>query len=275
MKLRVLSYRAAAVVLGSSLLSLPSVWGATVTLRPIADTSIFSAYPTFNFGGGSSFTAGGRPAGHGGGATRALMLFNIAGNIPAGSIIDSATLRLTVTTAHSQPFNSTFDLDRLTASWGEGAGADRGGRPAGPNESTWNNRFGTSGSPWSMPGGDYISTPSDTDFITGVGSYTFSSTPGLVADIQSWLDNPAGNFGWLLRSESESIPYSIRRFASRNDSTHYPLLTVQYTVVPEPGALSFLAIGLSALAWPRRSNARPGALNGAPGKSADAVNNED
>jgi hypothetical protein len=271
MKVRVFSYRAAAFVLGLSLL-LPSARGATVTLRPVADTSIFSAYPTFNFGGGTTFTAGGRPHG---GSTRALFVFDIAHNIPAGAIIDSATLRLTVIAAPpSQPFNSTFDLDRLTASWGEGTGTDRGGRPAGPNESTWNNRFGTSGSPWSTPGGDYISTASDTDFIAGTGNYTFSSTPGLVSDIQSWLDNPADNFGWLLRSESESNLHTIRRFASRNDSTRYPQLTVQYTVVPEPGALCFLAIGLGALAWRRGSKTRPGVLNVAPGEGGEAINNK-
>jgi len=42
-------------------------------------------------------------------------------------------------------------------------------------------------------------------------------------------------FGWLLLSQSESTRTTIRRFGSRDDALNQPLLTIQYSIVPEPG----------------------------------------
>jgi hypothetical protein len=173
-----------------------------------------------------------------------LLLFDIAGNVPAGSIINSATLTLTVTAVPSGGLNSTFDLNRLLASWGEGNGSDHGGSPAGVGQATWNNRFGSSGSPWSTPGGDFSPTASASRSIAGLGSYTFASTAGLVADVQGWLTSPASDFGWVLRSESEVSGTTIRRFGSRDSGASAPTLTISYTTIPEPAALSILGLGL-------------------------------
>src|SRR5882724_7703211 len=116
-----------------------SLEAATVSIHPTADTTLQEAYADYNYGDGTSFTAGGRRQG---GRTRGLLLFDIAGNIPAGSTINSVSLTLTVTGDPSGGINSIFDLNRLTASWGEGNGSDHGGSPAGPGQATWNNRFG-------------------------------------------------------------------------------------------------------------------------------------
>src|SRR5205085_3578042 len=133
--------------------------------------------------------------------------------------------------------------DRLSASWGEGNGSDHGGSLAGPGQATWNNRFGTSGSPWTTPGGTFSLTASGSRLITGFGNFTFSSTAGLVADVQSWLNSPSTDFGWLLRSESELTATTIRRFGSRNSGASAPTLTIAYTPVPEPGSLAILCFG--------------------------------
>jgi hypothetical protein len=227
---------------------------ATINLSPVADTAIYSAFPTFNFGGGPTITAGGRPRG---GESRALMLFDVDGNLPAGAIIQSVSLRLNVVeTPPSGAVNSMFDLNVLTSSWGEGTGADRGGTPAGPNAATWNNRFGTSGSPWATPGGDFLSSVAASVSVQGNGSYIFLSNPNLVAEVQSWADDPAGNFGWLLQSESALTGGTIRRFGSRADSASSPTLTIQYTTVPEPGACSLLMLGLFGFAWRRHAPIR-------------------
>src|SRR5579859_7327359 len=190
-----------------------SAWelgAATVSLHPVADTSIYSAFPTLNFGGGTTIAAGGRPQG---GESRGLMLFDVHGSVPAGAIIQSVSLRMTVlTTPPMGPVNSTFDLNALTASWAEGTGSDRGGSPGLPNAATWNNRFGTSGSPWSTPGGDFSSAVSAFISVMGNCVYTFSLTPQMVSDVQGWLNNPGSDFGWMLRSESEQIGRTIRRF---------------------------------------------------------------
>jgi hypothetical protein len=230
--------------LSASVLAMPS-FAVTVSLHPTADTTLQEAFPSNNLGDGTTFTAGGRRQG---GRTRALMLFDIAGNVPAGSTINSATLTLNVEGVPSGGFNSLFDLNKTLVSWGEGNGSDHGGSVAGANQATWNNRFGSSGGPWSTAGGDFSATVSATRSITGFGSYTFASTANLVLDVQGWLNTPASNFGWLLRSESESTPTSIRRFGSRDDGASAPLLTITYTV-PEPGALTFLLSGALLLVW--------------------------
>jgi hypothetical protein len=228
---------------------------ATLNLHPVADTTLQEAFPNNNLGDGTSFQAGGRRQG---GRARGLMRFDIAGSLPAGATITSVSLTLNVVGVPSGGVNSLFDLDRLLSGWGEGTGSDHGGTPGGAGQATWNNRLGA-GSPWLSAGGDFSVTVSASRAIAGMGGYTFSSTANLVSDVQGWLNNPANNFGWLLRSESELTPTSIRRFGSRDDAVNSPLLTVVY-VVPEPTVLSFLGVGLAAAGWRwRRARARTAA----------------
>jgi hypothetical protein len=228
----------------SALLIAGPAQAATVVLHPTADTTLQEAFSGDNYGDGTSFTAGGRRQG---GRTRGLLLFDIAGNIPSGSTISSVSLTLSVVGVPSGGINSTFDLNRLSASWGEGNGSDHGGSLAGPGQATWINRFGTSGSPWATPGGDFSSTASASRLITGFGNFTFSSTAGLVADVQGWLNTPSTDFGWLLRSESEATATTIRRFGSRDSGTTAPTLTITYTPVPEPAVSAILGVGSGVL----------------------------
>lgn len=233
----------ATIGLLSALQVLRPAQAATLILHPTADTTLQEAFPNNNLGDGTSFTAGGRRQG---GRTRALMLFDIAGNIPAGSTITSVSLTLSVVQVPSGGLSSTYDLDRLTASWGEGSGSDHGGTTAGAGQATWNNRFGASGSPWFTPGGDFSSTASASRLINSSGNFTFASTDGLIADVQAWLNSPATDFGWLLRSESESTATTIRRFGSRDSGISAPSLTISYTPIPEPATFSVLGLGLVA-----------------------------
>ena len=46
-------------------------------------------------------------------------------------------------------------------------------------------------------GGDFSATVSASQSVGAIGQYTWSSAQ-MVADVQSWLDNPASNFGWLV-----------------------------------------------------------------------------
>jgi hypothetical protein len=65
--------------------------------------------------------------------------------------------------------------------------------------------------------------------ISGNGDYVFESTAQLVADVQGWLDDPAGNFGWALVMPSPAVG-SAKRFNSRENSgsSTRPKLTVTY-----------------------------------------------
>jgi hypothetical protein len=66
-----------------------------------------------------------------------------------------------------------------------------------------------------------------------VGSSTFNSAPGLVADLQMWLNNPGTNFGWMLISQDEGTAATARRFGSREaTATDRPLLTIRYVLPP-------------------------------------------
>src|SRR5947207_6033449 len=159
-----------------------SARSATASFNPTADTTLMESAPNNNFGDGTSFQAGGRRQG---GRTRGLFGFDLS-SVPAGSSISSVTLTLNMTaTPHDGGVNSVFDLHRLNDSWGEGNGSDHGGSAAGAGQSTWNNRLG-SGTPWTTPGGDFAAGVSASRSMTGSGSYTFSSTVGLVSDVQGW-----------------------------------------------------------------------------------------
>ena len=66
--------------------------------------------------------------------------------------------------------------------------------------------------------------------IGGLGFYTFSSTPQLVADVQDFIDNPANNFGWIIIGD-ENFSGTAKRFDSReiSDPTLRPMLTVEFS----------------------------------------------
>ena len=55
--------------------------------------------------------------------------------------------------------------------------------------------------------------------VTGVAFYTWGPTSQMQADVQDWLDNPASNFGWLLRASDETSLQTARGFDSRQSLT--------------------------------------------------------
>lgn len=67
----------------------------------------------------------------------------------------------------------------------------------------------------------------------GNGSYTWSSTTELVADVQAWVDDAAANFGWLVTGNEGASP-TAKRFDSRENPTeaNRPVLEVVYLLVP-------------------------------------------
>jgi hypothetical protein len=79
-------------------------------------------------------------------------------------------------------------------------------------------------------GFDTLETASASAFVYGTleSPYQFGPSEPMRHDVQSWIDNPSSNFGWLLRSTSEASPKTARRFGSREDFLNTPLLRIEY-----------------------------------------------
>ncbi len=177
---------------------------------------------------------------------RALVAFNIGGQIPAGATIVSATLKLQMSRTNSGAGAQPIALHKVSADWGEGtsdANANEGsGATASAGDATWLHTFSNTAQ-WSTAGGDFVPTASATITVGGVGFYTWGSTPTMVADLQSWLDTPATNFGWILIG-NEADAGTAKRFSSRENATvtNRPQLTVVYQTSSEP--LQFIYLPL-------------------------------
>ena len=213
-------------VLGGIGLSLASA--ATIDINPIKDNTLYEYVPADGDRSnalGSHFFAGETADAE---LRRGVLAFDIAGSIPAGSIITGVSLSMNMSrTAFDTP--RTVELHVLLADWGEGisnANNEEGmGAQATTNDATWRHRFFDTIF-WTTQGGDFSNTVSASQSVGAIGEYTWSSAQ-MVADVQSWLDNPATNFGWLVLGE-ESAVATAKRFDTR-ESTSPPVLSIEYT----------------------------------------------
>lgn len=218
-----------------------------------ADTFITSIFTNYNAGALDWFDAGRDGVN---GIRRGLVRFNLA-ELPVGSTITSAVVQLTVTKVPGcNPVNSILDLFRLEADWGEGNKAGNNGAPAAAGEATWTARLsGTTN--WNEPGArnDAVLVSSASASVGNTAGEVVSwSGPGLVQDVQFWLDNPSPNFGWLLTSQAESSERSVRGFAARQTSPNAGRLLVGYTGGTIPASLRITSISPAnetnvTLAW--------------------------
>jgi hypothetical protein len=225
---------------------LSCAFAATLQIQPSADTTLVETEPDNNLGATKFVNAGTSGIGT---KNRGLYQFDFS-SIPAGSKITSAALFLEVT---KQPnggeVSSVFDLHRVLKSWGEGdkdstlETSSGIGFPATINEATWNSRFAFTTNTWTSPGAfdDCATTVSSSTTIYGIGDFPiFNSTPQMVADVQTWLDNSSVNFGWLLATESEATSRTARGFGSREflvtengiDTNSPPYVKIEF--VPPP-----------------------------------------
>ncbi|HEY0551879.1 MAG TPA: DNRLRE domain-containing protein [Verrucomicrobiae bacterium] len=209
----------------------------TVVLFPSADATLIELQPGNSMGAGNFFNCGTTQNGN---SNRALIKFDVAAAVPAGSTITDIGLYLTVTKQPVDGYNpSPSSLRRMLRPWGEGANPTPAfspgfGLPASPGDATWSHAsWGTNA--WAVPGGlegvDYSAAISTTAYIEGesVMPYFFESG-GTIADVQFWLDHPESNFGWMLKSEDELSRFTARRFGSREleEPTESPQLVITF-----------------------------------------------
>jgi hypothetical protein len=183
---------------------------------------------------------------------RDLLAFNLR-QIPAHSTITNVQLSLGLFGGVSK-FNSPNPVDigvhRVLSFW-QGTGS----HSASWFHSSFPNTL------WHTPGGDFVGAASSTLAVGKVNPLNpvpilenWPSTPALVADVQSWVNNPGRNFGWLLQGD-ESQSFTVRAFFQHGNVSSnaiLPTLTVTYQPsvdpAPAPGGLTLLGIGATGLA---------------------------
>ncbi len=201
----------------------------TVLIAASQDNTIYNdGDGTFSNGAGNHFFVGRTAKGAN---RRGLIAFKDLSDIPAGATIESVQLHVRMNKQESAGTN--VSLLRLNSDWGEGAsdalGQEGKGIQAEAGDATWIHTFFDQ-SMWNTPGGDFSEVASDQRMINDVGEYSFGSTTAMVNDVQNWLDNPGGNFGWILIADETQA--SARRFSSRENGTveNQPVLEVEYSM---------------------------------------------
>lgn len=240
---------------------------AELVVTPIADTTIFFSGDATGASSEASNARGenlsvGQDAG--GILRRALIRFDLS-SIAPGSIVHSAELVLfNSAPRHRGDYDVT--LHRLLRGWGEGpsnGGSAGASGTAGAGDATWA-RAVHPDIAWDTPGGDFVPEASASTLV-GIPSRSYAwSSPSMVADVQSWIDTPGSNHGWLLRGV-ETQNQNAKLFSSR-ESAVMPTLTLQVTPVPEPASYALLLSGLALIRWAthrrhRIETQRPSAMN--------------
>jgi PKD repeat protein len=205
----------------------------SVTFEPQRDSTIYSDNVGNGNGQGQIFVSGRTASTNA--FRRALIEFDIAGNVPSGSTINSASLRLTHLEPPGVSFtpvgNQTLTLRRLTQSWTEGSTANNTspgiGSAATGGDVTWNSRTSPA-TAWTNPGGTFSGLSSGSTVVgDAYTNYTWTVTTSVV---QNMLDTPSGNHGWALIG-NEVNNRTVKWFGSGENpvSNSRPKLTVNFT----------------------------------------------
>ncbi len=201
-----------------------------INIMPSKDNTLYEYDPAegdHSNGAGFHFFAGENGMGE---LRRGVLAFDVAGSIPPGSTITAVSLSMNMSMTPTGAV--TVELHKVLADWGEGTShapmGEGDGAPATPNDATWRHRFFDSVF-WTTQGGDFSATVSASQSVDVIGQYTWNSAQ-MVADVQSWLNNPASNFGWLVLGDETAIA-TAKRFDTR-ESASPPVLTIEF--IPGP-----------------------------------------
>lgn len=250
-----------------SLAALASAHSDVILLGASADATIFQNNVNNSNGAGPGLFVG---TNSNLSPRRTLLSFDLS-LIPAGSIITNVQLTMTLgqiagsggSSTDVSSFARTISLYELKREWGEGTtgstataiGGTGQGFSAGAGDATWTSaKYGVT--TWNTPGGDFDPIASGsltiTTGVTAGNSFTWDSTPSMVADVQGWMDSPSTNHGWILINADESGSQTFFAFYSSEwtDSAQAPVLAVTYTV-PEPATYVLVGAGLLLLAGRR------------------------
>lgn len=207
-----------------------------VLIEADADNTLYEDSQGSVSNGSGAIMVAGRTNGEVDSIRRAVLFFDVTGNIPYGAVVESVALKLYLNKGNGGV--REMHLHRLLTDWGEGDSAVNGGgtgAAAQPGDATWLNTFYPD-SYWGSGGGRYVGRVSATQQVGTAGGgndfagpYTWQSTDRLVDDVRRWLHNPEKNYGWILVGD-ESVPQTAKQFVSRESVSPdlRPMLEVTY-----------------------------------------------
>ncbi len=233
----------AGLIVALTLASTGTAAAGTVVVVADRDTTLYAEDDFTSNGAGDHLFAGQTAMGD---ARRGLLHFDLSAIAP-GTTVLSATLTLNMSRTVTGPQPVT--LHRLTNDWGEAGsdapGQEGGGAPAMTGDATWVFRFFDSVG-WDLPGGDFAAIASASQMIDANGFYTWGTSPEMVADVGSWIDDPAINLGWILLGDEAGAAVTAKRFDTHENSD--PAVAPTLTLVleaPSPFEIPTLsALGL-------------------------------
>ncbi len=161
-----------------------------------------------------------------GDSRRAFIRFDLGDSIAPGATITEAILEMSMDRARDTT-KVKVNLHKVLESWNEGESkpSGEGGRgiKAQSGDTTWVHRE-YDGIKWATPGGEFASAPSASVSVGKKNRYTWSS-PQMASDVQSWLDEPSTNYGWVLVGNEDENGFA-KRFISREskDESKHPRL---------------------------------------------------
>ena len=187
-------------------------------------------------GSGPYFFVGRTGDSTGGGIRRGLVHFDMEGVIPETARIEEVALQLYA--SNDPDIAQKVRLYPALQDWGEGASCANGGKGtnAQTGDATWLHTFFDSAT-WDDAGGDRARPASARENVDVLGIYTWSSNR-MIKDVQSWVEQPETNFGWLLIGDERNLR-TVVAFASRESLNcnsglptgwPTPMLEVTYSV---------------------------------------------
>jgi hypothetical protein len=224
-------------VLGAGALSVvPLCPALTVNIPASKDNTLYeSTAGNLSNGAGDNFFCG-RTAQSSSYRRRGLIAFDLSAYVPAGSLINSASLTLYDSRGGSGG-TTNISLYRLNRTWTEGtsnaANNEGQGIAVTGGGATWTHASYTS-SPWASPGAAGAADRSFTSSSSlgvgaNAGAYTWS---GLKNDVQAWVKTPSTNHGWILLGNESAASTAVRFNSRTNPSTSTrPVLAVNYTLI--------------------------------------------